>query len=175
MKRGIMIGSKKIKMMVALVLCVTALSGCADLKNKFIRKKEEPQLARYVPVREYDVRPSMELYTKRYIYWKNWHREVMDFLDDPRATNQKKITVALEQEISNLLSMRNMLVDEKSDELQGLIDKVAEVDNTVKTETVTSGNRARITREMMLLGVQIKDGFSYRKMAGEIRDEFRTD
>lgn len=167
--------SKIFGMMVVLVLSAAALSGCADLKNKFVRKKAEPELTRYVPVREYDVRPSMELYTKRYIYWKNWHREVMAFLEDPRATNQKKITVALEQEISNLLSMRNMLVDEKSNELQVLIDKVSEVENTVRTETVTRGNRARITREMRQLGAQIKNGFSHRKMAGEIRDEFRSD
>ena len=170
-----MITAKIFRMMAALVLCAAVLSGCADLKNKFVRKKAEPQLARYVPVREYDVRPSMDLYSKRYIYWKNWHREVMAFLNDPRATNQKKITVALEQEISNLLSMRNMLVDEKSDELQELIGKVSDVENTVKTETVTKGNRPRITSEMRLLGMQIKDGFSHRKMVGEIRDEFRTD
>jgi hypothetical protein len=151
-------------------------SGCSDLKSKFVRKSEkEPGLRTYIPVQEYDIRPSMDLYTKRYIFWKNWHREFMDLIRDPRMSNQKKITVALEQEISNLYDMRRMLVDARGDELQGYIDKVQKIENDLKTQTLTMGNRVRIQRTMDLLGKGIQGRFSYRKVTGEIRDEFRKD
>jgi hypothetical protein len=167
--------TRKIRTAVVLLICAVMFSGCADIKSKFIRKKKEPEMKRYVPVREYDVRPSMELYTKRYIYWKNWHREVMALLKDPNETNNKKIVVAIEQENSNLIDMRNMLVDEKAEQLQQIIEQMAAVEMTIKKEKVTAGNRVQLRRKMDLLGKEIKDKYSYRKMAGDIRDEFARD
>ncbi|HPN72794.1 MAG TPA: hypothetical protein PKZ41_02235 [Candidatus Omnitrophota bacterium] len=158
------------------LFCALTLSGCADLKSKFIRKsKQQTAPKRYIPVREYDVKPSMELYTKRYIFWKNWHKEFMDLVSDQRMTNEKKLLVSIEQEISNLYDMRGMLVDERGDELQLLIDKMAEVEQDMRKQNLTQGNRVRITRTMELLGKEIKDKFSYREVTGEIRDEFRKE
>jgi hypothetical protein len=152
------------------------LSGCSDLKAKFIRKpKEDPGMRRYIPVREYDIHPNMELYTKRYIFWKNWHREFMDLVKDQRMTNHKKLIVSIEQEISNLYDMKRMLVDERGDELQPLIEGVEEVEAEIRKQNITSGNRVRIIRKMDILGKSIKENFTYTKMAGEIRDEFRQD
>lgn len=137
--------------------------------------KKEPGLKRYIPVREYDIKPSMELYTKRYIFWKNWHREFMDLISDPRETNQKKLMTAVEQELSNLYDMKGMLIDEKGDELQLSIDGIWKVEEDLKKQNLTKGNKVRIMRNMELLGKKIKEDFSYRKLAGDIRDEFRND
>jgi hypothetical protein len=158
------------------VCLATALSGCSDIRAKFIRKpKEDTSPRRYIPVREYDIRPSMDLYSKRYIFWNNWHKEFMDLVRNPRMTNQKKITVAIEQEISNLYDMKRMLVDEKGDELQLAIDGVQKIEDDIKKQTLTSGNRVRIIRTMDLLGKEIRDKFFPRKVIGEIRDEFRRE
>lgn len=163
------------RIIIAAFICISTLSGCADLRSKFIRKKDAPTVKRYIPVREYDVRPSMELYATRYIYWKNWHKEVLDVLSDPRETNQKKLIVAIEQKISNLTSMRNMLVDERSERLQEIIERVKEVEDNVRDQTITRGNVTRITRTIKGIGREIQNGFSYRRIAGEIRDEFRSE
>lgn len=153
-----------------------ALSGCSDLKAKFVRKsKQDTAPKRYIPVREYDIHPSMELYTKRYIFWKNWHKEFMDLVADQRMTNHKKMIVSIEQEISNLYDMKGMITDEKGDELQICIDGIQKVESELRKENLTQGNRVRIMRSMDLLGKEIKDKFSYTKMVGEIRDEFRKD
>jgi len=127
-----------------------------------------------IPVKEYDIHPSMELYTKRYIFWKNWHKEFMNVIANPQETNEKKLMVSLEQEISNLYDMKGMLVDEKGDELQLSIDGVEQVETALRKETLTRGNRVRIIRNMDLLGKEIKGKFSYRVMTGEIRDDFRS-
>lgn len=149
------------------------LTGCAELKDKFIPKPKEGKLKAktYYSVKEYDVKPSIELYTKRYIYWKTWHQDLIEVMDQD---NYKKVVVAVEQDTSNLRDMQRMLVDEKAAELQGSIDEMEEIESTIKKEKITAGNRIRIKRRLETLGRGIKRDFSYNKMQDCIRDEFRT-
>ncbi len=165
---------KGIYFLAVIVLAVSVLSGCAQLKEKFVPKPKDDkkQMKRYYAVRPYDVKPNLDLYTKRYIFWKNWHRDLLDVLT---ASNQKKKVVAIEQEISNLLDMRDMLVDEKAEELQGYINELEEVEVRLKSERITSGNEVRIRRQIENAGRQIKLKFSYNKMGPYIRDEFREE
>ena len=166
---------KNVNIFLAAFFFLFMLSGCSDIKAKFIRKpKQDTSPKRYIPVKEYDIHPSMELYTKRYIFWKNWHKEFMNVIANQQETNEKKLMVSLEQEISNLYDMKGMLVDEKGDELQLSIDGVEQVETALRKETLTRGNRVRIIRNMDLLGKEIKGKFSYRVMTGEIRDDFRS-
>lgn len=155
-----------------------SLSGCADLerlKDQLLikRKKdteEETKITRYVPVQTYDVHPSIELYTKRYIFWKNWHREVLAVLRDE---NQKKARVAIEQEVGNLRDMERMLVDEKGERLGEIVDEMSQIEEQIKKEKVTTGNEVRIRKKLESLGKEIKRDYSYNKMRGFIRDDFK--
>jgi len=163
-----------IKSLLMLALAVSFLAGgCADFRSKFIpqKKDERPAAMQYYAVREYDVKPSLDLYTKRYIYWKNWQKEIMNVIDDP---NRKKLIVAVEQAISNMMDMKRMLVDEKGDQLQEYIDKMEEIEITLKKQTLTAGNKVRIRRELDSIGKQVKRYFSYNAVKNDIRDEFRT-
>ena len=165
---------KRLEILLVLVIMVIVGSGCADLRSKFIPKKKDDKLQakHYYAVREYDVKPNIELYTKRYIYWKNWQKEIMDVIGDK---NQKKLIVAIEQAISNLMDMRDMLIDEKGDKLQVYIDEMEGIEKRVKKQRLTPGNQVRIRRRLETLGKQIKVGFSYNKVKDDLRDEFRTD
>lgn len=164
---------KDFRVLIILLIAIFTISGCADLKDKFIRKpKEEKEKAkRYYAVREYDVRPSLELYTKRYVYWKHWHKELLAVLDHD---NHKKTVVAIEQEASNLMAMQSMLVDEKAEQLEVSIAELTEIEKTIKKERLTGGNKVRIRKKLESLGRRVKREFSYNKMRGFIRDEFRT-
>lgn len=154
-----------------LIANAAMLTGCAQLAEKFIRKpKEEAKNKRYYVVKEYDVHPSIELYTKRYIFWKTWHKELLDAL--PKG-NRKKIVVAVEQEVSNLMDMRNMLVEEKALLLQEDVEQLTKIEMTIKKEGITRGNEVRIRRKLKMLGKKIKRDFSYKKMKGCIRDDFK--
>lgn len=165
--------NKEIRFLVFVLVAAMTVSGCAQIRDKFVRKpKEEPTAKRYQVVRAYDVHPSMELYTKRYIYWKNWHRELLEVLTN---SNQKKRVVAIEQDISNLMDMRDMLVDEKGDQLQVIIDEMIVLENTIKHERITAGNETRVRRKLEMLGREIKKDFSYTKIRGDIRRDFRTE
>jgi hypothetical protein len=156
-----------------IVVLSLIVSGCADFQKKFIRKKKEYDgPPRYYAVREYDIRPSIELYEKRYIYWKNWHRELLSDIND---ANRKKVGTDIEQVISNLWDMKKMLVDEKGDKLQEDIDQMVELEEVIKKQSITMANRVKLRRKLELLMREIKRDFSYRKMGGYIRNEFRRE
>ena len=147
------------------------LSGCAQLKEKFVPKKKEEQTnKKYISVREYDVHPNLELYTKRYIYWKNWHKELLDVL---AHSNHKKTKVAVENDVSNLMDMQSMLVEEKAEGLQGYIDDMVKIEDQIKTEKVTMGNEVRIRRKLETIGREVRRYYSYNKVRGYIADDFR--
>ena len=162
------------RVLVAIILSVAMMSGCADLKNKFVRKNkdEKPTYKKYQSVREYNVKPSLKLYTKRYTYWKSWHRELLDVLPD---SNKKKKITAIEQEISNLIDMQNMLIEEKSVSAQKYVDELTAIEVQFKKGPITSGQEVRIRRKLETLGRQIKLHFSYTKVGDDIADEFRSD
>lgn len=152
-----------------LAACVL-MTGCAELKDKFVRKpKKEEKKGRYYAVRKYDVKPNLDLYTKRYIYWKNWHRELLDVLTD---SNQKKKKVAIEQEISNLIDMQRMLIDSKAEGLGKIIDKMSKIEVVIKKEGVSGANETKIRRQLENLGKETKRDYSYRKIGGCLRESF---
>jgi hypothetical protein len=163
---------KELKLILPVIGSIFLITGCADLRQKFIPKKKEDESStmHYYAVREYDIKPSLELYTKRYVYWKNWQKEILDVIDN---RNHKKIVVALEQAVSNLIDMRNMLVEKKAAELQTYIDEMTDIEMSVKEQRMTRGTKVRIRRKLESLGKQIKRHFSYNKVGGYIADDFR--
>ncbi|MBD3296845.1 MAG: hypothetical protein GF392_05700 [Candidatus Omnitrophica bacterium] len=163
---------KELKLLLPLAVMILFIAGCADLRQKFIprKKEDESRTMHYYAVRKYDVKPSLELYTKRYVYWKNWQKEILDVIDN---RNHKKIVVALEQAVSNLIDMRNMLVEEKARELQTYIDEMTEIEMSVKEQRMTRGTKVRTRRKLESLGKQIKRHFSYNRVGGYIADDFR--
>ena len=162
------------KILLAVVLSVMMASGCADMKDKFIRKpkEEKPIYKKYQAVKTYNVKPSIELYQKRYVFWKSWHRELLDVLPD---TNKKKKVTAIEQEISNLFDMQSMLIEEKAEGMQEYIDDLSVIEKQFKRGPITSGQAVRIRRKLETLGRQIKLHYSYTKVGDDIAAEFRSE
>lgn len=171
---------KYASVVVLLLAVVIGLTGCAQLKDiQLVRKPkaDENKLKRYYAVRPYDVKPSLELYTKRYIFWKSWNKDLNELLEQAESqdVNHKKIVVAIEQEVSNLIDMRDMLVDEKAEELQKYIEELTEVEMILKKEKLTRGNQVQIRRTVQNAGRQIKLKFSYNKVQDDIASEFRDE
>jgi len=147
-------------------------SGCAQIKDKFIRKpkEEKTQTHKYLAVKKYDVRPSLALYRKRYVLWKNWHKELLSIL---RAANHKKSVVSIEQEVSNLFDMQNMLVDEKAEGLHKLIEQMLKIERDIKKGRLNTGSEVRIRQKLESLGRAIKRDYGYHKMKDFIRSDFK--
>lgn len=150
-------------------LAVSA-TGCASLKKKFTRKKTEVKKPRYYQVRKYDIKPSMELYEKHYIYWINWHRDMSQKL----GQNAKRDRLNIQQLIGNLYDMRKILDDEEAARLDPHIENLRGVEKTITTQNLDVGDAARVQnildRELRI----VKREFSPSKMKGHIRDDWRV-
>ena len=164
---------KGISILMSILITAGTLTGCSQLRDKFVRKsKDEPTMQRYYSVREYDVRPNLDLYTKRYIFWKSWNRELLNVLSD---SNQKKKIVAAEQSVSNLMDMQAMLVDEKYEGLKVQTDEMIDIETIVKKEGVTPANEVRLRKRIERVGKAVRSNYSYNDMREYLRSDFRTE
>jgi len=156
--------------LIASVVILTQLTGCASLRKKFIRKKKvTKETPHYSRIREYDNVPTMELYTKHYIFWKSWHREIMELL----GQNSKKDKRCIDEMIGNLEDMKAMLVDEKGDQLDGHIQVLRDIKRDIVGGALTHFTRVRVRRTLEKEFTLIKINFTYRKMEPFIRAEYR--
>ncbi len=154
------------------VVCVfmMSLSGCAELRRKFVRKKSLKKTSpHYYRIEEYTVVPSIELYTKHYTYWRSWHREIIELL----GGNTKKDKRCIREMIGNLEDMKSMLVDKKGDMLDEHIQILKDIESDINKGSLTLATRTRIRRILEKEFRLIKINFSYRKMEPFIRSEFR--
>lgn len=166
----------KLKMLSAVMGVVIGgllLSGCAQMRDKFVRtrKDDSSELPRYQQVRSYTVRPTLELYTQRYVYWNSWHNELLAVLDD---TNHKKKTMAAQQALSNMISMSRMLEDDLREELLSHVDEMRDIERQIARARLTSATEMRIRRRLETMGRQIRRDFSYTAVPDSIRSEFAT-
>ncbi len=107
---------KTIAVLVVAGALLVGLAGCAQLQKKFTRKKKEPatKIPHYRSVKEYVRAPAPQLYQKHYVYWRSWNTELLSVM----GKNTKKDMRCINEIISNLQDMKNLLVPEKAAELE---------------------------------------------------------
>jgi hypothetical protein len=149
------------------------MTGCGSFRKKFQRKKKEEKSKPYFyREKEYDIKPSITLYTKHYQYWKSWHREILENL----GQNTKKDQRCVEEMIGNLMDMKSMLDDEPGDKLQAHIDKLWDVQTDMrKNMLMSTTEETRIRRTLEKEFTLIKRDFSYNKVRAQIRPDFRDE
>lgn len=161
---------RRFALFVAVIFAASSMAGCADLKDKFVRKKKGKVSAkRYYAVKTYHVKPSLDLYTKRFVLWKAWQNELEAVLLDD---NFKKPRMAADQALSNLVDMQNMLVEEKFVALGKYVDEMTKVEKAIRTQKVTPGNQTWLKKQIELIGFEVERRFSYNDMRKYIADEF---
>lgn len=145
------------------------ISGCAALKKKFTRKKKpKPKKISFYQIKKYDIKPSMELYEKHFMFWVNWHKGLLEKLGESHKYDLQCINGI----ISNLEDMYNLLVDEEKKELADHIQVLKQAEKIIAEDTLTNFNIVRVRRILEREIRTIKNRFSPRKMAGKIRKEW---
>lgn len=143
------------------------IAGCANIQKKFTRKKKETvKMPRIYKVKEYETKPTPELYRKHYVYWESFQSEMIRTL----GQNHKKDKMCIEHILSNLNDMQNMLLPEKAGELRKHIDRLAKVKDIIEKEDLTKFNRTYVTMTLEREQRYIKRDFVYSK----IKDKMRT-
>ena len=164
------------RMIALLVACcmITALAGCSpEWKKKFTRKSKTTtkKMPRIYQVKKYDVKPSIELYKKHYVYWKTWQDELVEVIGE----NAKKDKRCIEEIVGQLGDMQNILVPEKGGELTPHIEKLAKVRDVVVSGELSTANRTYILRTLEREERFIKKEFVYTKIKNSLKKSFEEE
>jgi len=156
----------------ALIAVMSQITGCTALQKKFTRKKKKENKVRpHFMVREYDVKPSMALYEKHYVFWINWQREMLQKL----GRNYKSDKKCIEEITGNLHDMAALLTDEKAGELLPHIETLGKVKVIVDKRNMTKASDTRIRQILEREYRSVKRDFSPGEVVGCIRKEFRVE
>jgi hypothetical protein len=162
--------SLKLSSTAVILAMVLSLSGCAALKKKFTPKKKPKKAPVIYSVRKYDVKPSMDLYEKHYVFWINWHRELISELGE----NFKSDIRSAQEMRGNLESMKSLLVDEKAAKLAPHVSELKKVEAILKKRNMTKVNETRIRQILGREYRTLRSGFSPTKMTGSIRADWKS-
>ena len=155
---------------VTLLGLLPGLFGCAMLKRKFTpKKKPKPKKQIYHKVHKYEVKPSLELYEKHYVFWINWHRKLVSEL----GKNAKNDSKCAQQIRGNVEDMAALLTDEKAAALAPHIDKLKGVEAIIAERNMTKTNETRVKHRLEREYRTIRREFSPRKMKDCIRSEWK--
>jgi len=160
---------KKLIWLVAILFMVTSVAGCASVQRKFTRKKKEVKaMPRVIQEKKYDIKPSPELYSKHFAYWQSWSSELLQDI----GQNHKKDVRCIEELMSQLDDMKDILVQEKADGLQKHINRYKEIRDTIVNQDmstmVMNTTRMDLDREDRI----IKNDFSVKRIRNYIKKSF---
>jgi len=143
---------------VVVMLCLS-VAGCASMQRKFTRKKQkEEKMMPIVTTYEYPIEERVdELYKKRFLFWKSWHGELIDRMED----SYKKRAECYNELMQNLMEMQKYLNDEKCKELEGFVEEIRLLDTDVKKIDLTKSERYRIAQVLEKTRRLIDKRFSY--------------
>ena len=148
----------KYRCIVIVMLCLS-VAGCASMQRKFTRKKQkEEKMMPIVTTYEYPIEERVdELYKKRFLFWKSWHGELIDRMED----SYKKRAECYNELMQNLMEMQKYLNDEKCKELEGFVAEIKLLDTDVKKIDLTKSERYRIAQVLEKTRRLIDKRFSY--------------
>jgi len=154
------------------IVLLAGTSGCAALKKKFTRKtKEKPKTPVFYQVRKYNIKPSMELYEKHYIFWINWQRKLIAELG-----KNFKNDIRCSQEIEgNVIDMVSLLVDDEAAKLTTHLEELSKIRAILEKRNMTKVNETRIRQILEREYRVIKREFSPGKMSDHIRKDWKKE
>lgn len=160
---------KKICALAMIVFIALTLAGCDALQRKFTRKKKYVKpVPRLYQLKKYDIKPSAALYSKHYAYWQSWMSELIQDL----GGNRKKDIRCIEEALSQLHDMQNILVQEKADALEKHIHRLEEVRDTIIKEQLSQYNKSQIIMTLEREDRTIKREFCTAGIKGHIKESF---
>lgn len=164
--------TKKIFAFILIFFFVASLTGCEAFRKKFTRKKKAPvKMPRIYQTKIYEKKPTPELYNKHYAFWVSWQSELIRVLGE----NHKKDVRCIEEIVGNLRDMQNILVEEKANQLEPHIEKLAKVKDVIFNEELTQANKDYVKRTLEREDRFIKKEFSYKKVKNYLKKSFEDE
>lgn len=163
--------NKKFILFIVLVLALS-FTGCAQIQRKFTRKKKETtRLPSYRAVKPYEYKPTPELYEKHFTYWQSWEKEFLQVM----GKNSKKDARCINEMISNLRDMQNILVEEKAAELEPHIVRIEGLKETIISASGSTYNSVYVRSVLETEQVEIYNKFRYKRVKDYLKKSFEDD
>lgn len=160
---------RKMPALAMIIVIALALAGCDSLQRKFTRKQKYVKpVPRLYQLKKYDIKPSAALYSKHYAYWQSWMSELLQDL----GGNRKKDIRCVEEAISQLNDMRNILVQEKADALAKHIHRIEGVRDIIVKEELSQFNRSQILMTLEREDRTIRREFDVAGIKGYVKESF---
>ncbi|MBU1038385.1 MAG: hypothetical protein KJ994_04980 [Candidatus Omnitrophica bacterium] len=160
---------RKISVFAMIFLLAVTLTGCDALQRKFTRKKKETKpIPRLYQLKKYDVKPSAALYSKHYAYWQSWMSELIQDLGD----NHKKDVRCIDEALSQLHDMRNILVQEKADALTKHIRRIEKSREIIIKEGLSQYNKNQVLMTLEREDRIVKSEFTVSRIKNDIKESF---
>ena len=158
--------------MLVIAFAAVSMTGCDSVQRKFTRKKKAAaKVPRIYQVKKYEKKPTPELYKKHYSYWQAWNGELLQVLGD----NHKKDKRCIDEIITNLKDMQNILVADKGKELDPHIARLEDVRDIIYRESLTQANKFSIMGTLEREDRYVKREFHYDKVKSFLRESFDSD
>jgi hypothetical protein len=155
-----------------LILCFTLeLIGCDAFVRKFTRKpkkdKEAEELVLAPEEYKAPLRSSEEIYRGYMLFWKSWHDELINSLDNSEGNHKKRVDCAKEA-LKNLKNMSMMLDAQTQKKLDKYVLQLQDLISALEKDIYGSNFSGYLrTAERIKLSV-LKD-FSYSNIKDNIK------
>ncbi|MFH1854033.1 MAG: hypothetical protein ABH815_01850 [Candidatus Omnitrophota bacterium] len=150
-----------VRNLIIFLVCVS-LCGCSGLQRKFTRNKKDEQKPAPV-ITTYDYSKELrvdELYRKHFLFWKSWHRELIDRM----GGTYKKRVECYDYTIASLSEMKKYLKEPKAAELEEFIIRIKTIDPEVRESGLSKSQQHRISQLLESTKRQIDRQFSYNRV-----------
>lgn len=154
---------------VLILLLAVSMSGCGTTwGQKFIRRKKDvKKTPKIVQIQKYPMKPTPELYKKHYSYFITWQSELLSELGE----NRKKDIRSLEEAISNLRDMQNILVPEWGDKMQKYVDREMEAREIIIYQELSKYNVDSVRSTLEKVDRAIKRDFCYSRVKDHLKKD----
>ena len=148
------------------------VSGCEPLRKKFTRKKkQEAEEATEIPVLEPMEYPKKvynveEDYKNRYTLWRAWHKELIESIAENEG--QKRKLYHLNQTVTQLTAMQNLLLEEKGGMLKDILGKYKKLQMDIEAP-VSLRDATSWKNELDSIENKIRDNYSFSKVQSSIK------
>ena len=155
---------KRTLKVIACLVLVTQLAGCATVQKKFTRKKKEPEYtpkALYFEEGKFQRRFSNDYYYKtHFTMWRTWHSELLDQL----GGNSKKVSRCAEESLNHLTEMSHYLKPEKKALLDPIVADMGNLTHRIEQGAMTDAQTAPLRVELEKIQRLVNNDFYFDKI-----------
>lgn len=158
---------RKLIICIILVSMIGSLCGCATIKKKFTRKKDQEKEAPVYYTEDFEQGLfGFETYRHFYILWKAAQKQLIEELEQAQrgTTNKKALTHLAQDAHLNLLKMKGLLPEQKQAEIGPYILELEDIINQLRERRWSASSAFSMKKKLSLHKRAIETNFSYKKI-----------